>query len=418
MPPPDTKVIGKLTREIVSDADKSGTLSKLTPRIIREKLEEDLALEDGALKQLKHVIQEAITKALEETRDDEENDEANEEDDWQEERQNVASKVETKRTARKEKQKKSTEKPLDKKPSQKPPKTEPSSSDIPAKGKKRKSEADVSSSKAKKPRVSNDAKSKVKRDKEAFTSAAVVPPSSDFEDDIPAKPTEDNIPFADKTTPRRLSSKRTPSPNKPKHDSSPENSSKSGSPPQMEEAEKSESELSVLIDEPPKLKKKGKAKVSSEISEAKEQKKTRKGAASTSLSKDEETIKRLKSLVNACGVRKVWSKVFKDINDSPSKQIALLRKILADLGMTGRLSLEQAKTIKERREFASELADVQSFEQSITNQSSRRSRSVATKEESSEAEKDSDEENVRPAKRKTNARQSIMSFLEDQSDSE
>ncbi|KAJ3735067.1 hypothetical protein DFJ43DRAFT_1151695 [Lentinula guzmanii] len=400
MPPPDIKVIGKLTREIVSGADKSGTLSKLTPRIIREKLEEDLALEDGALKQLKHVIQEAISKALEEVRDDEDNnDEANEEDDWQEERQNVASKVETKRAARKEKQKKSTEKPLDKKTSQKPPKTEPSSSDIPAKGKKRKSEADVSSPKAKKPRVSNDAKSKVKRDKEAFTSAAVVPPSSDFEDDIPAKPTEDNIPFADKTTPRKPSSKRTPSPNEPKHDSSPRNSSQADSSPQMEEAEKSESELSVLIDEPPKRKKKGKAK-SSEISEAKEKKKTRKGAASTSLSKEEETIKRLKSLVNACGVRKVWSKVFKDVNDSPSKQIALLRKILADLGMTGRLSLEQAKTIKERREFASELADVQSFEQSIKNQSSRRSRSVATKEESSEAEKDSDEENVRPAKRK------------------
>ncbi|KAJ3994766.1 hypothetical protein F5050DRAFT_1809286 [Lentinula boryana] len=414
MPPPGIKVIGKLTREIVSDADKSGTLSKLTPRIIREKLEEDLALEDGALKQLKNVIQDAITKALEETRDDEENDEANEEDDWQEERTNVASKVETKRAARKENQKKGTEKPLDKKPSQKPLKTEPSSSDIPAKGKKRKSEADVSSSKAKKPRVSNDVKSKVKRDKEAFTSAAVVPPSSDFEDD---RPTKDNIPFADKTTPRKPSSKRTPSPNEPKHDSSPGNSSKAGSPPQMEEAEKSESELSVLIDDPPKRKKKGKAK-SAEISEAKEKKKTRKGAASTSLSKDEETIKRLKGLVNACGVRKVWSKVFKDVNDSPSKQIALLRKILADLGMTGRLSLEQAKTIKERREFASELADVQSFEQSITNQSSRRSRSVATKEESSEAEKDSDEENVRPAKRKTNARQSIMAFLEDQSDSE
>ena len=62
----------------------------------------------------------------------------------------------------------------------------------------------------------------------------------------------------------------------------------------------------------------------------------------------------MQSLVVACGVRKVWSKEFKDL-DKPSDQIRRLRQILADLGMTGRMSLEQAKAIKEKREFAQEL---------------------------------------------------------------
>ena len=56
----------------------------------------------------------------------------------------------------------------------------------------------------------------------------------------------------------------------------------------------------------------------------------------------------------ACGVRKVWSKEFKDL-DRPSEQIRRLRQILTDLGMSGRMSMEQAKAIKERREFAQEL---------------------------------------------------------------
>jgi hypothetical protein len=101
---------------------------------------------------------------------------------------------------------------------------------------------------------------------------------------------------------------------------------------------------------------------------------TTKGKESTS-SKNEATIKRLKaskivlfsvtclkrisghdhqSFVVACGVRKVWSRVFENI-EVPAQQIKKLREILAELGMTGRLSLEQAKRIKEKRELAKEL---------------------------------------------------------------
>lgn len=62
----------------------------------------------------------------------------------------------------------------------------------------------------------------------------------------------------------------------------------------------------------------------------------------------------MQSLVVACGVRKVWAKEFKGL-DTPAAQIARLRALLAELGMTGRMSLEQARAIREKRELAQEL---------------------------------------------------------------
>ncbi|OBZ73696.1 hypothetical protein A0H81_06256 [Grifola frondosa] len=79
--------------------------------------------------------------------------------------------------------------------------------------------------------------------------------------------------------------------------------------------EKSESEMSVLIDEPRKRKRKKKG----DNEKSKEPKEKRK-KATKELSKDEETLKRLKSLVVACGVRKVWAKEFKNL-ETPSEQI-------------------------------------------------------------------------------------------------
>lgn len=55
----------------------------------------------------------------------------------------------------------------------------------------------------------------------------------------------------------------------------------------------------------------------------------------------------------------MWSKVFSDIEDQPSKQIRRLKEILAELGMSeGRMSLEKARAIKEKRELAKELGGV------------------------------------------------------------
>jgi hypothetical protein len=51
----------------------------------------------------------------------------------------------------------------------------------------------------------------------------------------------------------------------------------------------------------------------------------------------------------------MWKKEFADL-DTPSGQIKRLKEILKDLGMTGRLTLEKAKTIKAERELAQELS--------------------------------------------------------------
>ena len=47
--------------------------------------------------------------------------------------------------------------------------------------------------------------------------------------------------------------------------------------------------------------------------------------------------------------------------DTPQQQIKKLKEILTDLGMTGRMSMEQAKAIKEKRELAQELRTLTSL---------------------------------------------------------
>ncbi|KZT07336.1 uncharacterized protein LAESUDRAFT_749614 [Laetiporus sulphureus 93-53] len=177
---------------------------------------------------------------------------------------------------------------------------------------------------------------------------------------------------------------------------------------------KSESEMSVLIDEPPKQSRKKKGEDLEAKSKAKKQTKEKKGKQpAKELSKDEETIKRMKSFVVACGVRKAWSKEFKDL-DTPSAQIKRLKAILSDLGMTGRFSMEQAKTIRAKRELAKELEDVQNFQKAVVSSSSERARKRGRAQQ--EDADDSDEEGDVPRRPRTTARQSIMAFLGDQSE--
>jgi hypothetical protein len=52
----------------------------------------------------------------------------------------------------------------------------------------------------------------------------------------------------------------------------------------------------------------------------------------------------------------MWGKEFKDM-DTANQQIAHLRRILTDLGMSSRPSLEQARAIKVRRELAQEMGE-------------------------------------------------------------
>jgi len=48
-------------------------------------------------------------------------------------------------------------------------------------------------------------------------------------------------------------------------------------------------------------------------------------------------------------------KEFEGIEDKPKKQIVRLKEILNGLGMTGRLSLDKAKAIRQKRDLATEL---------------------------------------------------------------
>jgi len=181
-----------------------------------------------------------------------------------------------------------------------------------------------------------------------------------------------------------------------------------------ENALKSESELSVLVDEPPKRSKKSKSKDKESGKSAKETKQKKKNPA-VGLSKDEEAVKRLKSLVVACGVRKVWKKEFQDM-DTPSQQIKRVREILAGLGMSGRFSLEQAKAIRAKRELAQELEDVQSFEKTVVSgQSSHSQVKSKQTQRDSVSEDESENDSEAPKKRRNTARLSIMAFLGDQS---
>ncbi|KAJ6508985.1 hypothetical protein C8R45DRAFT_969504 [Mycena sanguinolenta] len=358
-------------KEEVYDARRNGSIKDLTPRMIRRSIEKKFSLKDSILDtkdeeftDLRAQLKSAIAEAIEEDLP--------------------------------------------------PAKVESSKAKTVTTTKKRKSEEVLEPKSSKKQNTKSE---KPKNTSKKFKSLETVP-TSDIEPEDPEvndtadtsteleKPPADPSGEAAKTRvpPAKLKENRALSPKRPT--SKPNSSvakSKAGPSTASPEAPDSESELSVLDDEPPKKK----SKTTKSKNKNDDKSKSSKGKKATgSLSKDEETIKRLKSLVLACGVRRQWAKVFKDV-DSPSQQIRMLKEILADLGMSGRMSLEQAKAIKEKRELAQELEDVQSFAAAAT-------RSKASKASQEKDEEESEEEEL-PEKRKTNARKSIMDFLGDQS---
>ncbi|KAG8877299.1 hypothetical protein FRB98_006773 [Tulasnella sp. 332] len=228
---------------------------------------------------------------------------------------------------------------------------------------------------------------------------------------------------------------------------------------------KSDSEFSVLEDGPPKKKTKRVSKDKNDAKPKRKGKETAKAAESSGMAsasersvmdddapakttkttkkkrepkaekvedKDEAEIKRLKQLLTgipepqsfvvACGVRKKWAKEFEGLS-KPSQQINHVKRILSDLGMTGRLSLEKAKEIREKRELAKEIEDVKEFDAKVngprasrSSTSKTNSRKVivsASEDAGDEEEVDSEEVSSRPAKRKPN--KSILAFLDGQS---
>ena len=74
----------------------------------------------------------------------------------------------------------------------------------------------------------------------------------------------------------------------------------------------------------------------------------------------EKNIKKLKLYVSKCGVRKNWKSELNGL--SPVQSIERLKEILETLGMKGRPSLAQCKSIKEQLELQRELDDLISSE--------------------------------------------------------
>jgi len=122
------------------------------------------------------------------------------------------------------------------------------------------------------------------------------------------------------------------------------------------DAQDSESEMSIVHDSPPPAKKK-RQKAEPKPSTTKTTA-TKTTTTDSTLSPAEEETKRLQSHLIKCGVRKVWVKEFASAHCSTSAQKnAHLKRLLADVGMSGRFSEEKAKRIKEEREFNKDLEE-------------------------------------------------------------
>ncbi|KAF8806901.1 hypothetical protein BYT27DRAFT_7338877 [Phlegmacium glaucopus] len=386
-------------KRLVWDAVKKGTLKKLTPRLVRQTIETQLGLEERSLdaSEYKSAITTATRSALNQDpppSDEEENQESpaevnkkrkpdikHEEDD----QPTPKSKGKSSATASKDRE--------DEGSAKKKRKT------IKTKKLESEEEAEENNDSEKASPTTTKKKRQKRKDTKQFKSLEHIP-TSDMEQDEPG-PVNIAGPSITKAVSPKKEKKGSPLRKKVVHsksskeaqnpESTPTNNQQIGAPDVVvaDTVGRDVSSELTELDEP-KPKQKAKA-VNKEPKTTKTKEKGKKSARpSTTLSKDEESIKRLKSLVLACGVRKVWSKVFQDL-DSPPQQIKKLKEILADLGMTGRMSMEQAKTIKQKRELAQELEDVQQFEKTVLGRSSR-SRSQTTAKGAGVEEDDSEVE--------------------------
>ncbi|CAN9250703.1 unnamed protein product [Alternaria alternata] len=123
----------------------------------------------------------------------------------------------------------------------------------------------------------------------------------------------------------------------------------------------SDSELSSVIDEEPKRKKRAPA-----AKGKKEKAPTKPKAAPKAKAEDDPDtaeVKRLQGWLVKCGIRKVWSRDPELSQCDTSKdKIRVLKGWLKDVGMDGKYSVEKAAKIKEQREFAKDLEAIKEGE--------------------------------------------------------
>ncbi|OHF01230.1 transcriptional regulator [Colletotrichum orchidophilum] len=143
-----------------------------------------------------------------------------------------------------------------------------------------------------------------------------------------------------------------------KDDKSAENQPQASDDKKAEEpADDTTSELSDVIDEPPKPKRKKKEAGVGSKTKAKATKQKKAPAAPES--PDDAEIKKLQSHLVKCGIRKIWGFELKQYGDDTKAKMRHLRGMLKDIGMDGRFSEAKAKEIKERRELEADLEAVQ-----------------------------------------------------------
>lgn len=124
-----------------------------------------------------------------------------------------------------------------------------------------------------------------------------------------------------------------------------------------ENAEASESEMSVVLDEEPKPKRKRSTSTGGQTKKPKKQPAS-KAKESATLDSDQAEIKRLQGWLIKCGIRKMWHRELAPYDTSKAKT-SHLKGMLKDVGMEGRYSMEKAKKIKEERELKADLQIVQ-----------------------------------------------------------
>ncbi len=124
--------------------------------------------------------------------------------------------------------------------------------------------------------------------------------------------------------------------------------------------EKSDSDMSVVIDEELQPKGKGKKKDSQDAKPKKS--KAARSTAPADENPDQAEIKRLQGWLVKCGTRKLWGKELKPY-ETPRAKIKHLKDMLTEIGMTGRYSQEKASQIKEARELAADIEAVQEGEE-------------------------------------------------------
>ncbi|KAG8913055.1 hypothetical protein FRC00_003146 [Tulasnella sp. 408] len=399
--PTDAELIAA-TKEVVRSLKRDGTIEKWTKGLLRERMEKHFNLPSGSLRERRKLVEQATAEAIEES-DDEDKDDEQVED---------SKKKQTKPS--------SPKRPSNKK---KRPSTElASDSELsvlddgsPAKSKKSKGkEAKPSSSKKK---VSATTKAKrADKNTDTFLSMIGLAPGSKGADENAAAllvqgltggkaslDDDDNLSELEDQPPRKKAkTKRT-------SDGGSKGKAKS----------KKAAAESVGVTSECQLRRLSLINYLSQGSASEEDPAPKKRSRKD---KNEEEIKRLKSFVLACGVRKKWVKEFEGL-DTSAQQINKLRKILADLGMTGRLSLEKAKEIREKREFAQEMEDIQEFNAKINGPRASRSSRNRGKPGSDNDEEmkngdDGEDDSPGPSMPRKKGRSTLLAFLDDQSESE